>query len=576
MKKTKKLLCTVAAISMAIGMGSVLAACNDKDGKPNTSTGNNVPAAATFDIDWNNYIGDLSELYDNNIGNNLPSVSRKTFGDDVYVSTYTAGNGLVVLENNEGVYGYSLLRDRTFGESDELISLVYYGYGVFSGMTHEYKQIIYDIAGTKIAEGEDIYVYRTSVTIDNETKTYLLVTVDGAVKYHEVNEDGTVSRYGVDELPKSNKLPGVGELYTADPESLSEWYGVGEENEDAFMTNTFVRKYGKTWVFTDTKGDEVSRFVEPINMDEYTYVDEHIVYSTLIPVDSMATSGYNFVDDGDKYVANTYSFDIATGETKDISADYVLYDAGDVLYNKVDRAHDVAAVEIYRMVNGVAWADKNYSDSVVINAEGAIGFSAKDSLFGMPMAKIGNNYLYVDSTDFTFSIVDAEGELVSYLGDVAESLLTVLSDGFLVSFNNKLGVVGFDGVVKVGFDYTAASSLYGNYVLVTDDEGAYYTFDVSNNSVRPLSAENMDIYYFNYMDSDHDYHYYCFVRVFDEEKGTFDFYNIDGTKILSNVTSGTFSHYSIFSPTEDSAFMFGYVYVATDTGSQIQYFRMAL
>lgn len=569
MKTAKKLLFVIVALAMVFSSVALLAACNDND--------DTAYKAGTFKVSWDNYIFDLDELRETANGYNLPSFSEKDFGDDVYsVSTSYVSDGLVVIRKDSGkYYGYSLYKDKTFGTSDNLSGLSSNYNKTFLGRTADSDYILYDIAGDRIAKGNNVYVSNvTTATVNGETKTYLVIRVDGAIEYHEVFEDGTVSAVGLDELPRENALPAEGELFTAGAaESLFDMFKIDEDEPDSYMKGVYARTYGRTMVFTDKNGKEISRFEKPVNIGTYIYLNKHLVYSTLTPVDAMAAKGFNYIQGDNKYLSKLYSFNIATGSTKELKVDYVLRSASGCLYNKTTKAHDLVAARIYRMIDGVAWENNMYLDTVILNVNGEIGFSAQDSSYGMPMAKIGKNYLYATLNTNEFSIVNAKGDLVAYLGNAGSAMQSVLSDGFLVKLSNKIGIIGFDGVVKFGFDYLYASPAYGNYTLATDESGAYYLFNLADRTMTNLTTmlgadeENISIYSVNN---------YVFIRVYDKNAYTYDFYNLDGTKVISGATSSSFYNYAAFNRAGKESYMFCSVNVATEDGTAIKYYRVAL
>lgn len=531
MNNKKRLLTLIVAVMMIFSMVAVLAAC-DSHGKSN---------GKGSDIDWTHYLDSISSLT-NKIGNKLPSISSKTFGSNVSVSMSYANEGLLVLTFADSVdnykYGYSIVANKEFGNSDSLTDMYAGEYNTFRGVRSNGDQVLYDITGTKIAVGTSISLSEVSVTNNGDTTTYLKIVVDGTTTYRKVLVDGSLSSMGLSELPSKQDnvfLPEVGEVFTTTPETLANWLDIDVDYWDNYLERTYVRNYGRTIVFFNSEDEEISRLTTPLDCSALIYVDKHIVYSTLTPVDPMATRGYNYVSGSDKYNAQLYSFDISSGKTSKLNVNYVLTEAGGTLYNKYDNAYDLAVVEVCMMVDGVAWED--YADVLVIDANGSNLFSYQDSLYGIPMAVVGDNYL----TSGGF-IVDANGELVASLGD---SIKTVLSDGFVVEVDGKIGVVGFDGVVTVGFEYALASSssIAGKYAIVIEND-RLYSLNLSTNratrltSLTSASEENISITTLG------NYSLIC-VREYYYGTGsysyTYSFYNLDGTKVISHATSNYIS-----------------------------------
>ena len=568
MKTAKKLLLVIVAFVMAFGSVALLAACNDED---------TAHKAGTFNVSWDNYIYDPDELREVANGFNIPVFEERGFGDDVEsVGTNYADVGLVVLRKDSGnCYGYSLYKDATFGEGDKLVGLSSHYNNCFLGRTADGDNILYDIEGKTIAKGRSVYTSNvSSATVDGEIKHYLTVVVDNSVEYHEIAEDGSLSVVGLDELPNKKTLPAEGELFTADAaESLFDMFKIDQDEPDSYMKEVYARTYGRTMIFTDKNDKVLSRFEKPLNIGTYLYLNKQLVYSTLTPVDAMATKGFNYIQGDNKYLSKLYTFNIATGRTKELKVDYVLRSSGGCLYNKKTKAHDLVAARICHMTDGVARESDAYLDTVILNVNGEIGFSAQNNPFGMPMAKIGKNYLCATLTDNKFSIVNAKGDLVAYLGNVVGAMQSVLSDGFLVKLDNKLGIIGFDGVVKVGFDYQYLLPAYGNHTLVTDENGAYYAFNLADRGITRLASmlgvDEADI-------SIYTVNNYGFIRVYNKETYTYDFYNLDGKKIISAATSNSFGNCSVFNLTGKKRYMFCGVNVADGDGTAIKYYRVVL
>ena len=556
MNNKKRLLAIVLATMMLFCTMAVLAAC-----------GNNPK---TFDLDWRNYLMDEKEFLKANNAPKLPVVSSGNFGN-ASVETTNASRGLIVVTEDNSTYGYSIVSGKTFGTTDDLRNLEYNEDYTFIGTKRNGNSVLYDVTGRNVATGSNIVTYTRTVTVDGKTTNYLQISIDNNYSFYlEFLENGSLSDDELTILPTdtdNDNLPSQGEAFKEQPITLSEIFEIDEDEIDDTLDKTYVRLFGRSIAFYNNADKEISRWTRPTNIGTSIYVDGNILFSTLTPVDAMKTDGYNYVDaNGNKYDAKLFSFNIKSGKTNELNVDYVLTGKQASLYNKITHAHDVAEIKVCHMTDGVAWSYN--ADSIVINAKGEVGFSMRDSMYGHPFAKVGNNLITLD-LNTNCHIVDVKGNLLATLGEMS-SVETMLSDGFVLKRNGKIGVVGFDGKVKVGFTYEKINEcrIYGNYVIVRDDVGERYSLNLSTGvatSLKVITSGSVgltSVYSFgSYYSPD-----YTLIYTFDPDKRTYDWYNLDGTSIVKNVITAN--------PTYNTMYIFGNKYgftamrVATGTGTE--------
>lgn len=527
MRNKKSVLAIVVAVIMTFSMVAVLAACS---------------GTGTFNIKWENYLEDISD-YAKELKTSLPTISKVAISSSADIYTGELYDGLVTLYENGYDYGYSIVANRTFAQTDHLSSLYantyryvtyYYGYSYYNG----YKEYLYDIYGDKIVSSEDLMVNGVrSVTEDGETTQYLELTLDGSsTVYYKVLENGGISTRQLSALPTpangSSTLPQLGDTISADRQSLGDWLNIdyGEET-DSYLTDTEVELMGRNVVFYN--GDKkLSTWLQPLDLWNVIYVDGSLIYTTRTPMDPMATKGYNYVYNGSKYNVKTYSLNIKNGRSAQIAADYVIA-AGASMYNMTDKTHDLALITAIRMVDGVAWAGQSsYSDQMIINAKGKIGFSMQDSEYGLPMAKFGTNYITYSIN--SINIVTPKGKIVASLSQSNSELLNITSNSMVLNMNGKIGAIDSNGMVTASFKYNLEGNIYGNLAVVSDDNGQQYVLNLTTGAANPL-GDNVIAYGDGYL-----------LREYDTNTHTYSWKDLNGRTIVSGCPYSNISLTNIY------------------------------
>ena len=278
-------------------------------------------------------------------------------------------------------------------------------------------------------------------------------TADGgmATRYAYIDGQITAETFSADELEAENGLPGVGERFDTEKETLSEFIGLSVD--DAFTDSRYVRTETsengeRALAFYNAEGKRLSRFVVPFNAlpDSRVYADGRIFYQTADYVDPLAADGYNYVDGG-KFLVKSYSFGIDSGKTEELSLDYVVTGLEQPLYDFRAGRVDAAYVTVIEMTGGIAIADYSRTDTYIIDGEGAVQLKGADCYYGLPGVRVGDNFL----TDKN-CIVDRELSLVAELPANATVTTYPSVDGIVVTTaEGVVGVVDYAGKVKVPF-----------------------------------------------------------------------------------------------------------------------------
>ena len=528
----KRLLAIVVSVVMLVSAVAVLAAC----------------FGGEFDLDWNNYLVDYDTYVRQNGGSTsqLPSFSKvlTSLSSSAYVSDSYANYGLIRITDSGYSYGYSLAGNTVFGRYDSLTSaptVASYGDVItYMGSSSSYMYL-YDVNGNSVTSGRYIEVGDTyTVGSGDSATTYLEVRVgdysyDTETRYYEVYSSGSIS-YWTSELPSENgnssNYYSVGDSLKPESESLANLLGIGNSGDeyDSTLNSIYVSKLGRNWTFYRYGYQELSTLTEPLNLDNVVYVDGCIIYTTKTPVDQYATKGYNYVSGSSKYYVETFSFDIERGRSSSLNTDYIITSFEGNWYNRTDRTYDLAEVEALRMIDGVAWQSESsrYTDTLLIDANGSIGFSELDSEYGLPQYKLTSD----DDSNFiargngaTF-MVSAKGDI---LATFAGNPVAVTSDSLYITVDGKLGAIDFYGKVSVSFDYEYLTHM-GLYAAV-ERYGTEYVLNLSTGRTTSLSSLVSSRAQFSYNG-------YIYVE---NNDGTYNWYDLSGNRIVSNVVNSYLS-----------------------------------
>lgn len=531
MKKYAKVLCTALVIVMTVSTLATLAACSD-----------------AISINWNNYLPTHTEWQEEHFYK-LPTVEKLNVSDDAKATT-SLYEGLVNIEDSSGVYGYVIYTGATFGKGEGYIGIrAYPFYGtVYFIASGKGTQTLYDIYGNKILSGDPVEVHhKTQAYIDGKLRNFLNVGVDRYIDeettyYVEILEDGSLSQDIRSTLSSTTVTPDVGELFEMTGKSLHDWLDLDLDersnfgrHDDEFLNSIYVQEYINLVIFY-RDGKKISTWKKPLDIDGHiTYSNGKLLYATATPIAENSRSKYNYVNRyGDKCYWQLHSYNIKTGHIRNIDTNYVISDQDKPthLYNNTTNKFDLISSMCIPKVDGVAYA-YSFKEKYIIDDSGKVAFRASAQPYGMPLMKIGKNYL----TD-SYNIVNTNGKLVSDLN--SSLVLATTADLLVTKIDNKIGAVDFDGVVKMPFDYNAylgyfPLQVFGSYAIVADQDDNEYFMDYSHGTVRKVT-DVMGV------DENHIFHgfYYPYFIGAVTDYGT-DLYMPDGTLAVSNTQNAYFS-----------------------------------
>lgn len=353
------------------------------------------------------------------------------------------------------------------------------------------KNFAFTTSGETIVSDMDQAVLPTVVSAYRNGKraSYLkFVELSGAARFAEI-KDGmlTSAVYGEDEV-QTTGFAGLkpGDKYTSEGELYSDYLGL--VYDDRFADSHYVKEITsysgkKALDFYDANGKRISRFKFDDKLaDDPIYIDGKLLYTLVAYVDSSMTEGYNFIDDaGDKWMADLYSFDIGSGKTSEIEADFLILSQDSDVYNYSTKSIDASVVTVARMENGVAVEYYSETDIYMVNGSGEVLFKGSECYYGAPVSRIGSNFVTSKG-----NIVDADLELVAEMPDyvlyVPDLERLFCSDGVNTCLMNYSGKV----IQVYDYEYVPNCEVGDGKIAVSKD-GELYILDLNSAVAEKIS-----------------------------------------------------------------------------------------
>lgn len=209
------------------------------------------------------------------------------------------------------------------------------------------------------------------------------------------------------------------------------------------------------------------------------YVGTNLFYSTMTPVESDATKGYNVAFVGEegttKFNVSYYRYDLAKNKTHSVDTNFYLADVETLLYNYEKEDFDAAVVASYPFnKNGVAVISEdeamNETSLLILNEKGKVVMDATESPidFTRTIVELKNDRYLVRGTNKTY-IVNAKHEIIASLNGTT-AYINATVGGVLFSGEN-VGMIDYDGKVVLEDKYSG--------LIFYGDKAASYVLDGS-------------------------------------------------------------------------------------------------
>ncbi len=452
---------------------------------------------------------------------------NKIFDRDDIVNQDYAGYGLLVVKNEYGYLGfYSLNHDCWLLERQYIEKVVNYdvvideNVGYFLKLIYDDILYIYDALGNKVFESTkeaNLYninnlfdVYSISSSYINK-KVYLTITDENDfVNYYEYSSNGTLKK--INSLPQTQIINET--IAEKSPFSKNSKYVDLEKvdlKEFGFDGYYLSKKNELVTVFEKSTNKSLSTFTVP-NDSTMVFVGDQLIYQNAYVVSDDATN-YSFFEGKNKYIIETYSVDLLTGDKEAIDVSYVI---GNVFgpYMDAQGVYSYALIAKRSFENTILKSN----EMVIIDSNGKIvsnlnGYEPED------FVRVGSNY-YNTSTKVLY---DSKLSEIAYLAAINPQLMEKYNC-FIGKINQKYGVVNSDGIVTVPFDYqnfyttyissgfvfgikdeqlyrvnittgeeTLLGSVYvkfNNYVYITNDTSDIYKIEFVENNLGSYSADS--------------------------------------------------------------------------------------
>lgn len=471
----------------------------------------------------------------------VPALREQKLSGIQVVSDYTSacdGTKLITDCTDDGVPSASIMHIKLAGDTEK-------------------SEVLAITANVLCADGEEsvtryFKIVRNEETDEIEELTGVIVAGTGAGNGYDVDDDyNALSRTPV---------------YDCDEEidgAISEYsYGV----------------YGNSLVFYNGKGQETGS-VRLANAKVLGFVSNYMYYVSELPVFPEATSGFNYIENGNKYLYTIYKYDIINNNASTFSFEAVLTQFEPV-YNAKKKAFDAVVISGYGFSNGIAYCGYNefchIADSELRSAYDLDKFGGFDGLYSVGEKLYFTGRYIVDDqlkikTEARADSIFPEQELVA-----------------ITSVSGAVGFIDFEGRIVISpayaidtrsADYSAAAPIkfYGDkaYLLKYGADGSTCkvlvdkTGKEENLSDKELSAATRNVQVTVYGG---------FYEVLTVETGakrtqyTYEYYSYAGAKLLTLTSESTDG----VLPSEIVCRRVGDSYVICErTGSATNYYKVA-
>lgn len=463
--KTKKVIAVLAGAALATGLVVGMTACKNDDSPK--SLGTATLSIADYATEYKPvsysqegyksiktlFSAEISDIVASNntfkiyVNNGKYNVCNLLLGTDVLsglttqpqiqtLSIYGGGGSLYVITvtDSQSKTAYYLADGTQLLASDNYYGVSASQASAYVGTSTE-KSDILCVAGITSAETPTLKYYEIITDEQTGDKSYIAINASD------------IKLYGSD----YNKGEIIDSLLNPVYDSTAKKPVEGE------LKDYSVKYEGNTWSYY--KNGEKTGSVDFKDKTPLGYVDNNLYYYSILPVDSNATSGYNYVimDDGFTFKCDysLYKYDITANKVTELNYDVVILSLKS-MYNYTTKTYDAAYINGYEMVDGIAYyyyGEFNYVTDKNLNvAFDLSGYGLGNSL--PTLYDLGNDMYYAVDSDVNV-IFDKDAKIVNDLGWYGDRYL---GDGLVaVSTGSIIGFTDLSGKVVIEPKYVSAS-----------------------------------------------------------------------------------------------------------------------
>lgn len=482
-----KSVCVISAAAVALSVS----ACGL--GSQNVNTPNTPVVNNTVSLNLDEYAVEFKGSGSEKAVNTATNIGKLANADFKYTH-----NGLIYYSDSSGYGVYNLERDKIIlsglavAPDDVVISEII-------PALREQKvsgvQVVYDYTcacdGTKLITdctgAPAASLTKIKLAGDTEKSEILTVTANvlGADGEESVTKHFRIVRSV--ETGEIDELTGVilagtsaGNGYDVDDDynalSRTPVYDCEEEIEGAISEYSYG-VYGNSMVFYNGKGQETGS-VRLTNAKVLGFVSNYMYYVSQLPVFPEATSGFNYIENGDKFLYTLYKYDIINNNATTFSFEAVLTQF-EPIYNSKKKAFDAVVISGYGFSNGIAYCGYNQfchiADGELRSAYDLDKFGGLDGLYSLGEKLYFTGRYIVDDQ---LKIKTEAGAENIFLDQELVSVTTENSAVGFIDFNGKIIISPAYAIDTKSADYTESAPIkfYGDaaYLLKYGKDGSTY------------------------------------------------------------------------------------------------------
>ncbi len=277
---------------------------------------------------------------------------------------------------------------------------------------------------------------------------------------------------------------------TLDEEALDDTYEIGDKLGQETLNAMSLESFGlEGYYMTSINNiyriyDESYELVSQFNMPTGSTVtsslmfDGKLLYQTQTKVPE-TEENYTYITANQKFVLNTYIIDMLTGSIESIDFDYAIYSMSSL--KDEDRINRYAKVTVYPIESQILKVDA--LEHYILNSNGKI-LEDYDVVLNDPLMRLDDQTIFNQTT---YTIYNNE---LNPLFKVSNDAMIDDQEKLIITrYNNRLGVVNYQGEILIPFNYVSINPLFFN--------GYTMAYNASNEQVIigiDGSEEKLDIY----------------------------------------------------------------------------------
>ncbi len=206
--------------------------------------------------------------------------------------------------------------------------------------------------------------------------------------------------------------------------------------------------------------------------------DGKLLYQTQTKVPE-TEENYTYINTNQKYVLNTYIIDMLTGSIESIDFDYAIFSMSSL--KDENRINRYAKISVYPIESQILKVDA--LEHFILNSDGKI-LEDYDVVLNDQLMRLDDQTIFNQTTNTIY-----DNELNPLFKVSNDAMIDDQEKLIITRYNNRLGVVNYQGEILIPFDYVSINPLFFN--------GYTMAYNASNEQVIigiDGSEEKLDIY----------------------------------------------------------------------------------